>query len=149
MNTLFDFPGLSSYRGKTVLIVNTASECGYTPQYKGLQALHEKYGAKGLVVLAFPSNDFGAQEPGSDAEIGAFCEKNYGVDFPILPKAPVKGDAKQPVFRFLTEGSIPGEVKWNFEKFLVCPDGKLIARFPSKTEPNSAELTSAIEKALS
>ena len=143
---------LNSYRGKAVLIVNVASACGYTPQYAGLQKLHEQYGSKGLAILGFPSNDFGAQEPGTDAEIVEFCQSNYGVEFDMFSKVGVKGNDKVPLYDFLTSPSThpasPGEVEWNFEKFLVSRDGKILARFRSAVEPGSRELISAIEAAL-
>ena len=140
---------LKQFQGKTVLVVNVASNCGFTPQYKGLQALYEKYQGKGLVVLGFPSNDFGQQEPGSDAEIKKFCELNYKVSFPLMKKAEVTGEKKQPVYRWLTaETQFPGEVSWNFEKFLVNKNGEVVGRFKSGTAPESPELAQAIEKAL-
>lgn len=140
---------LASYKGKTLLIVNTASKCGYTPQYDGLEALYAKYKGKGLVVLGFPSNDFGGQEPGNDAEIKTFCQTRFHVDFPMFTKAPVKGDAKQPLYAYLTQNAPKtGEIKWNFEKFLVSPQGQIVGRFGSAVKPDDAELTSAIEKNL-
>ena len=142
---------LAKYKGKTLLIVNTASQCGYTKQLAGLQALHEKYGARGLAVLGFPANDFGGQEPGSDAEIGAFCQKNYGVKFEMFSKVSVKGAAKTPLFKYLTGEANPelrGEIEWNFEKFLVSRDGKLVARYKSAVAPDSAELVKATESEL-
>lgn len=137
---------LADYKGKVVLFVNVASQCGYTPQYSGLQALYEKYQSKGLVVVGVPSNDFGSQEPGSDAEIKTFCSRNYNVTFPMLSKVAVKGSGKVPLYEYLTQTG--GEVKWNFTKFLVGKDGKVRARFESGTKPDSKELTGAIEKAL-
>jgi glutathione peroxidase len=142
---------LSDYKGKVLLIVNTASKCGYTSQYEQLEAIHKKYAPKGFLVLGFPSNDFGAQEPGSNEEIAKFCKLNYGVSFPLFEKNPVKGATKQELFKILTEESgksMTGEVNWNFEKFLVGKDGKLVGRFPSKVKPDSAELTSKIEGLL-
>lgn len=139
---------LSDYKGKVVLVVNTASQCGYTPQYKDLQALYETYSGQGLTILGFPSNDFGAQEPGSNEEIKSFCELNYGVKFPLFAKGPVKGKEIQPLFKFLTEGAKPGEVKWNFEKFLIDRGGQLISRFGSAVKPLSEELKKAIESKL-
>ena len=139
---------LAKYKGKTVLIVNTASKCGYTKQYAGLQALHEKYGKNGLAILGFPANNFGSQEPGNDGEIGEFCRKNYGVSFDMFSKLSVKGADKAPFFRFLTDeanAELKGEIDWNFEKFLVDRDGKLIARYKSSVAPDAAELVSAIE----
>jgi glutathione peroxidase len=140
---------LSRYRGKVLLVVNTASECGYTSQYKGLQALSEKYGKDGFEVLGFPSNDFGGQEPGSNAEIKSFCERSFKVSFPLFEKAPVKGEKMQPLYAYLTENApTKGAVSWNFEKFLVARDGKVIGRYKSAVKPESEELTKAIEGAL-
>lgn len=158
MNSLYDleFPSIngtsikmSEYKGKTLLIVNTASKCGYTPQYKGLQALHDKYKSKDFLVLGFPCNDFGGQEPGSEKEIEEFCEINYGVNFPLFMKSPVKGEKKNPIFKFLIENAdTHEEVKWNFEKFLVGKNGQVLARFGSKVEPQSLEMIEKIEKAV-
>ncbi|HEU4405223.1 MAG TPA: glutathione peroxidase [Polyangiaceae bacterium] len=142
---------LASYRGKALLVVNTASECGYTPQYAGLEQLYERYKDRGLVVLGFPSNDFGGQEPGSHQQIRAFCQKNYGVTFPLFAKVHAKGPEKAPVFATLTEATPPGiagEIKWNFTKFLVDPQGRPVARFESKVEPLSPELVAAVERVL-
>ena len=140
---------LSAYKGKALLIVNTASGCGFTPQYKGLQALHEKYEARGFSVLGFPSNDFGGQEPGTNAEVKKFCTLNYKVNFPLMSKGSVSGKEKQPVYRFLTENASPaGEVKWNFEKFLVSRAGQVVARFRSNVDPLSEKITQAIESEL-
>lgn len=140
---------LASYKGKTVLVVNTASKCGYTPQYKELQALYEKYAGKDFVILGFPANEFGGQEPGSDESIAEFCEVNYGVKFPMFSKTVVKGDGIHPLFRMLTSAENPdfkGEINWNFEKFLIDEDGKLVRRFRSRVTPMSAELTGAIDR---
>lgn len=140
---------LNTYEGNVALVVNVASKCGYTPQYKGLQALYEEYKDKDFVVLAFPSNDFGAQEPGNAEEIKKFCDLNYGVKFPMFEKNPVKGGDKQPVYQFLTtQGKDQGEVAWNFEKFLVDPSGKVVGRFKSGVAPDSKELKSAIDALL-
>lgn len=142
---------LAEQRGKVLLIVNVASNCGYTPQYAGLQALHERYGPKGLVVIGIPSNDFGGQEPGSHEEIRAFCENEFDVSFPMMAKAHAKGPEMAPVYRTLTTETaapIAGEVKWNFTKFLVDRDGVPVARFEPKVEPLSAEVVSAIERLL-
>lgn len=140
---------LADFDGKVVLLVNVASACGYTPQYAGLQALHEKYASRGLVVAGIPSNDFGAQEPGSDAEIKTFCSTKYAVTFPMFSKITVKGASKDSLYEWLTSESTPaGEVSWNFEKFLVGRDGKIAGRFKSAVEPQSAELIAAIEAAL-
>ena len=147
--TLKDIDGkdlpLKQFAGKAVLIVNVASECGYTPQYEGLQLLHEKLASKGLVVLGVPCNDFGGQEPGSEAEIKTFCTERYKVTFPMTSKVSIKG-TPHALFAELTKGS--GEVGWNFEKFLVSKDGKLLQRFGSDVEPTSEELLKAIDAAL-
>jgi glutathione peroxidase len=131
-------------------VVNVASKCGYTPQYKGLEAIHRKYQDKGLKVLGFPSNDFGAQEPGTLQEIKEFCSSEYGVTFPMFDKVHVKGPQQHPLYAALTgkDSPAPGEVKWNFGKFLIGRDGKVIKRFDSKVTPDSVELTEAIEAAL-
>lgn len=142
---------MDRYEGKVLLIVNTASECGYTPQYEGLQALYEKYGEEGLVVLGFPANNFGGQEPGTDEEIKQFCSVNFDVSFPLFSKVSVKGDDQHPLFAFLTSADNPdftGEIKWNFEKFLIDRNGNLVHRFRTQTEPLSEELTAAIETEL-
>ena len=142
---------LAAYRGKAVLVVNTASECGYTPQYAGLEKLHEAYKDRGLVVLGFPCNDFGGQEPGGAAEIKAFCESKFHVTFPLAGKVHAKGAEKHPIYKALTEETpapIRGEVKWNFTKFLIDPKGAVVARFEPGTEPMAAELVAAVEKAL-
>jgi glutathione peroxidase len=138
---------LAAYKGKVVLIVNVASKCGYTPQYAGLEKLYEKYKDSGFVILGFPANNFGAQEPGTNEEIKTFCSRNYNVTFPMYSKISVSGDDKAPLYQFLTSAS-GGEIKWNFTKFLVDGDGKIIARFEPKVAPDSAELTDAVEKAL-
>jgi glutathione peroxidase len=137
---------LAAYRGKVVLAVNVASECGYTPQYAGLQNLYTDYKDRGLVVLGFPCNQFGAQEPGGASQIQAFCQKNYGVTFPLFEKLEVKGPRQAPVYQFLTARS--GEPAWNFHKYLVGKDGQVIQAFPSKVAPDSAELRAALEAAL-
>lgn len=141
---------LKAYAGKVLLIVNVASKCGYTPQYKGLEALHRKYREQGLVVLGFPSNDFGGQEPGSNTEIKEFCAKEYEVTFPLFDKLHVTGAEQHPLYASLTgpESPAPGPVKWNFGKFLVGRDGKLLARFDSAITPDSKELTAALDRAL-
>lgn len=150
MNSLDGKPvNLAKYHGKVVLVVNVASECGYTPQYGGLQELHKKYAAQGLSILGFPSNDFGGQEPGSAKEISEFCTRNYGVQFDMFAKVPVKGSAKVPFYQYLTNNAKPsGEVSWNFEKFLIGRDGRVISRFKSAVEPTSTELVRAIEAAI-
>jgi glutathione peroxidase len=129
---------LSSYEGKVLLIVNTASKCGFTPQYEGLEALNKKYKDKGLVVLGFPCDQFAHQEPGNDAEIASFCRLNYGVTFPLMSKIEVNGGRTHPVFSFLKEKA-PGRVKWNFTKFLVGKDGKTVTRFAPAIEPEKLE----------
>jgi len=134
---------LAKYKGKKVLIVNTASQCGFTPQYADLQKLADTYKDK-LVVVGFPANNFGGQEPGANAEIKTFCQKNYGVTFPLSTKISVKGDDIDPLFKYLTEAPNPdftGEIKWNFEKFLIDENGKLIHRFRSQVTPMSADIT--------
>lgn len=139
---------LSIYKGKKILIVNTASECGYTYQYEDLEKLYEKYKDK-LVLIGFPANNFGHQEPGTNSEIKEFCTSKYNVTFPMMSKVSVKGDDIDPLFKWLTEQSNPdftGEIKWNFEKFLLDENGKLIHRFRSKSKPFSDEIVSAIEK---
>jgi glutathione peroxidase len=138
---------LSSYKGKVVLLVNVASKCGYTPQYTGLQSLYTKYKDKGLVVVGVPANNFGGQEPGTNEEIQTFCSRNYNVTFPMMSKVSVKGEDKTPLYGYLTENT-GGDVKWNFTKFLVDKNGKIVSRFESKVTPDSPELTSAVEKAL-
>lgn len=142
---------LSTYKGKVLLIVNVASKCGATPQYDPLQAIHAKYADKGLVVMGFPANNFGGQEPGSDAEIAEFCTSKYSVEFPMFSKVSVKGKDKAPLFAYLTTAANPdkqGDIGWNFEKFLVGKDGTLLHRFGTRTKPDSDEVVAAIEKAL-
>lgn len=135
---------LAQYKGKKILIVNTASACGYTPQYADLEALYEKYKGK-LVVIGFPANNFGEQEKGSNAEIASFCKKNYGVTFPMSEKVSVKGDDIHPLFKYLTDEAakmgVTDPIKWNFTKFLVDEQGKLVGVFPSKVKPMDAEIT--------
>ena len=138
---------LSAYRGKVLLLVNVASYCGYTPQYKGLEALYEKYKDRGLVVIGFPANNFGEQEPGSNSEIKDFCERTYHVKFPMYAKISVNGVDKAPLYQYLTS-AMGGDIKWNFTKFLVGRDGKLLTRFEPAVTPESAEVAGAIEKAL-
>jgi glutathione peroxidase len=142
---------LSSHKGEVVLIVNTASQCGFTKQYDALEELYQRYKDRGFVVLGFPSNDFMNQEPQGDAEIQATCRINHGVSFPLLPKAPVRRGDKQPVFKFLTEqgpSDLRGAVLWNFEKFLVDREGHLIGRWRSYVTPESSSIRRAIEKAV-
>lgn len=137
---------LATYKGKVVLVVNVASECGYTPQYEGLQKLYADYKDRGLVVLGFPCNQFGGQEPGSATEIQAFCSTKFHVSFPMFEKLDVKGPKQAPVYTFLTAKH--GEPSWNFHKYLVGKDGQVIAAFKSGVAPESAELRGAIEAAL-
>jgi glutathione peroxidase len=161
MQTIHDFSAqtidgkdkpLSDYRGHVVLIVNVASKCGLTPQYEGLEKLHEAYGAKGLSVLGFPANEFGAQEPGTEGEIKDFCTTNYGVKFDMFAKVKVKGAGIHPLFAYLTgretNPGFDGDIKWNFNKFLVGKDGRVLARFEPQVEPTSADVKQAIDKAL-
>jgi len=143
---------LDEYRGKTLLLVNVASQCGYTPQYEGLQKVYSKYKDRGLVVLGFPANNFGAQEPGSDQEIKTFCSTRYKVTFPMFSKISVKGPDKHPLYKFLTEEKtdpkFAGEVSWNFNKFLIDKNGNIVGRFESKDTPEGDTVTQAIERAL-
>lgn len=161
IESVFDIPlttasaeqsrSLASFKGNVVLIVNTASKCGFTQQYAGLEELHKRYQGRGFSVLGFPSNDFAEQEPGTDAEIATFCTKKFGVTFPLFPKSHVTGDAISPVFAFLTARApeaLKGKIKWNFEKFLVDRNGHPIARFGSFTGPSNPALVKAIEEAL-
>lgn len=143
---------LSKYKGSALLIVNTASKCGLTPQYEGLQALYDKYKDKGLVVLGFPANNFMGQEPGTEKEIKEFCTLKYNVTFPMFAKISVKGEGLHPLYQFLTgESTDPkfaGEITWNFEKFLVGRDGQIVGRFSPKTKPDDPAVISAIEAAI-
>lgn len=140
---------LSAYAGQVLLIVNTASRCGYTPQYGPLEKLYEKYKDRGLRVLAFPANDFGAQEPGSNEEIREFCGRTYGVTFDLFAKISVKGDTMHPLYGYLTTHSPnPGPIRWNFTKFLVDRQGRVVARFESKADPLSEEVVARIEALL-
>ncbi len=140
---------LADYQGKVLLIVNVASFCGYTPQYKGLEQLNQDYKDKGLQVLGFPCNDFGAQEPGTNEEITTFCETNYGVTFDLMDKVHAKGSQQHPLYQTLTNSVEPkGDVAWNFEKFLIGKQGEVVARFPSAVTPDSSELIQAIETEL-
>ncbi|HEY0844797.1 MAG TPA: glutathione peroxidase [Noviherbaspirillum sp.] len=159
MTTVYDFDAssidgrkidLKQYRGKVLLIVNTASNCGFTPQYKGLEAVYEQFRDKGVEVLGFPCNQFGAQEPGTADEIGAFCEKNYGVSFPLFDKIEVNGDNAHPLYKYLKHAA-PGlmgteAIKWNFTKFLIRKDGTVYKRYAPQTEPK--ELMKDLEKLL-
>jgi glutathione peroxidase len=143
---------LAQYKGKVVLFVNVASKCGYTKQYTGLQALYEKYGKDGLVVIGVPANEFGGQEPGTNEDIAKFCSSKYSVTFPMMGKVVVKGDGITPLYAFLTgkdtNPKFAGEIGWNFEKFLIGKSGEVVGRYQSKVEPDSAELVKAIETEL-
>lgn len=143
---------LDNYKGKVSLIVNTASKCGLTPQYEGLQALYDKYKDKGFVILGFPANNFMGQEPGTEKEIKDFCTLKYNVTFPMFSKISVKGTDQHPFYTYLTNKEsnpgFDGDITWNFEKFLVGKDGKVIARFSPKTKPDDPKIAEAIEKAL-
>jgi glutathione peroxidase len=138
---------LCTYSGKVLLVVNTASQCGYTPQYEGLEALYRKYRDRGLVVLGFPSNDFGAQEPGSNREIASFCVNQYAIDFPMFAKTSVLGDGANPLFADLARatGSAP---RWNFHKYLVARDGRSVQAFATKVDPQDPKLVAEIERLL-
>jgi len=140
---------LKDWQGKVVLIVNVASKCGNTPQYSGLEKLYQTYKDKGLVVVGFPANNFGGQEPGTNEEILDFCRTTYDVTFPMMSKVSVKGDDKHPLFVYLTEkSSLPGEIQWNFSKFLLDKRGNLVARYPSQVKPDDKELVEKIESLL-
>jgi len=143
---------LSDYRGKVVMIVNVASKCGFTPQYTGLEKLYKDYADKGFVILGFPANNFGHQEPGTDSDIKTFCTSKYEVTFPMMSKISVKGDDKAPLYKFLTEaptaGDFKGEIAWNFTKFVVDRNGNVIARFASATKPDDEKLVGVVEKAI-
>lgn len=153
MKSLDDKPvDLAQFEGKVLLVVNVASKCGLTPQYKELEALHEKYESEGLVVMGFPCNQFGKQEPGTASEIHEFCEKNYGVKFPLFAKVEVNGSGACDLYKYLTsldtKPAEKGDISWNFEKFLVGRDGKVLARFSPRTKPDAPEVIDAIDKAL-
>jgi glutathione peroxidase len=137
---------LAAYKGKVTLVVNTASECGFTPQYAGLEKLYEEYAGKGFAILGFPSNDFGSQEPGSAEQIKTFCERNYGVKFPMFEKVATKGAAQSPVYKLLAAKD--GGPKWNFHKYVVGKDGQVRKAFPSNVAPDAKELRAAIDAAL-
>lgn len=158
---LFDIPvhtlegeesSLAPYRGKALLLVNVASKCGLTPQYAGLEALHERYAGRGFSVLGFPCNQFMGQEPGSPSEIAQFCSATYGVTFPLFEKIDVNGEGRHPIYQELTEvpdgEGAAGDVAWNFEKFLVSPAGDIVARFRPQVEPEDAALVGAVESQL-
>jgi len=143
---------LKKYKGNVLLVVNTASKCGYTPQYEGLEAIYEKYKSEGFSVLGFPANNFGGQEPGTEAEIKEFCTLKYKVSFPMFAKISVKGDDQDPLYKFLTSKetnpNFAGDITWNFNKFLIDKKGNVVARFSSKDTPQSETVTAAIEKYL-
>ena len=160
-NSIYDFSlknidgketSLADYRGKVVLVVNVASRCGFTPQYEGLEKVYLKYKDRGLVILGFPANNFGGQEPGSNEEIKSFCSLKYNVTFPMFTKISVKGDDIHPLYKYLTDKQsdpqFGGDVKWNFNKFLIGRDGKIIGRFEPAVKPESPEVAQAIEHAL-
>ena len=146
-----DLP-LSTYEGKTILLVNTASKCGFTPQYDGLEALYQTYKDRGLIVLGVPSNDFGGQEPGTSAEIKHFCQLNYDITFPLTSKESVSGKSAHPFYTWAGDqkkgGLIFSKPRWNFHKYLIAPDGSLVGSYSSSTKPDDAELITAIESAL-
>jgi len=157
--SLYDIPvkdidgkdtSLKPYAGKVILVVNVASKCGFTPQYTALESVYEKYKDKGLVVLGFPCNQFGKQEPGTDAEIKEFCTSKFSVTFPMFDKIDVNGDDRHPLYVALAgkDSPYPGSIKWNFTKFLIGRDGKIIARFDSATKPDSEKVVTAVEAAL-
>jgi glutathione peroxidase len=157
--SLYDIPlkdingkdtSLKAYQGKVLLVVNVASKCGLTPQYTALEALQRKYKDKGFTILGFPCNDFGSQEPGTPAEIKEFCSKTYDVTFPLFEKVHVKGNEQHPLYLGLTgkDSPFPGDIKWNFGKFLISNDGKILKRFEPQTKPDSQEVIAAIEAAL-
>ena len=149
VNTIEGSPkSIGDYAGKVLLIVNVASYCGYTPQYKSLEALYQTYRDQGLEVLAFPCNDYGMQEPDSNDKIQQFCETRYGTTFPLFDKVHAKGGEQHPLYAKLTQTEPKGDVGWNFEKFLVNKKGEVVARYKSGVAPDSAELTSAIEREL-
>lgn len=143
---------LGTFKGQVLLVVNTASRCGLTPQYEGLQALYEKYRDRGLAVLGFPANNFRGQEPGSNEEIKEFCATKYGVEFPMFSKISVLGDDMHPLYKYLTSGAgnagLAGDITWNFEKFLFDRNGRVAARFPPRTKPDAEEVVKAIETLL-
>jgi glutathione peroxidase len=142
---------LADYKGKVILVVNVASRCGFTPQYTALESIYEKYKDQGFVILGFPANNFGGQEPGTNAEIKTFCSAKYNVTFPLYGKVSVKGDDQTPLYKYLTTSANPaltGDIKWNFTKFLVDRKGNVIQRFEPQTTPDSPEVVAAIEKSL-
>jgi glutathione peroxidase len=142
---------LADYKGKVILVVNVASRCGFTPQYTALESIYEKYKDQGFVILGFPANNFGGQEPGTNAEIKTFCSAKYNVTFPLYGKVSVKGDDQTPLYKYLTTSANPaltGDIKWNFTKFLVDRKGNVVQRFEPQTTPDSPEMVAAIEKSL-
>src|ERR1700676_3007690 len=143
---------LAAYKGKVVMVVNVASRCGFTPQYSALEAIYEKYKDRGFVIVGIPANNFGSQEPGTNQEIKTFCQSKYNVKFPMMSKVSVKGEDQTPLYQFLTDKSANpktgGDIQWNFTKFLIGPDGEILARFEPRVTPDSPEVTSAIESAL-
>ena len=158
--SIYEFPledidgnemSLEKYKGQVLLVVNVASKCGYTPQYEGLQAIYEEYEDQGLVIVGFPANNFKGQEPGTEEDIKQFCTLNYGVTFPMTSKVSVLGEDQEPLFTYLTSQpnqDFEGEIKWNFEKFLIDREGNLVRRFRSAVKPESKELTDAIKEIL-
>jgi glutathione peroxidase len=153
MNSIDGKPAsLGEYKGKVVLLVNVASRCGFTPQYSALESVYEKYKNRGFVIVGIPANNFGSQEPGTNAEIKTFCSTKYNVTFPMMAKVSVKGSDIAPLYQFLTDKSANpstgGEIQWNFTKFLIGPDGKPVARFEPDVTPDNPKVTTAIEKAL-
>ena len=143
---------LGAFKGKALLIVNVASKCGNTPQYAGLEAMQKKYGDKGFTVIGFPSNQFGGQEPGSAEEIQQFCSATYGVTFPMMEKTDVNGAARSPIYKSLTtvkdDSGYTGDIRWNFEKFVISADGKTVTRFNPKTKPEDPSVIAAVEAAI-
>ena len=153
LNTIDGQPApLAAYKGKIVLLVNVASRCGFTPQYTALESIYARYKDRGFVIIGIPANNFGAQEPGTNQEIKTFCQSKYNVTFPMMSKVSVKGEDKTPLYQYLTDKSVNpktgGDIQWNFTKFLVGPEGQIIARFEPKVTPDSPEVTGAIEQAL-
>jgi glutathione peroxidase len=144
-----DSTTLADFAGKVILLVNTASKCGYTPQYAGLEALYKTYKDSGLTVIGFPANDFKQQEPGTNTEIAEFCRSNYGVTFPMMEKISVKGETQHPLYKYLTtESPFPGEITWNFNKFLLDREGRIVARFDTKIKPDDPQVIARIKELL-
>jgi glutathione peroxidase len=153
LNTIDGQPApLAAYQGKVLMLVNVASRCGFTPQYKALESIYEKYKDRGFVIVGIPANNFGAQEPGTNQEIKTFCQSKYNVTFPMMSKVSVKGEDQTPLYQYLTDKSLNpktgGDIQWNFTKFLVGPDGQIISRFEPAVTPDAPEVAGAIEKAL-